>query len=180
MMPQKKNPDVAELVRGKSGRFIGNLVRLLTIVKGLPMTYNRDLQEDKEAVFDSVEQLGKVLAILAKVFENTKVRALPEQTLFNEDFSYATDIAEYLVRKGVPFRKAHQIVGSLVSHCLENHTGVDQVELETLKNFAPQFDADIYVTITLPNVVESKKSQGGTAGANVRKQIGEWEKRFKS
>ncbi len=180
MMPQKKNPDVAELVRGKSGRFVGNLMRLLTIMKGLPMTYNRDMQEDKEAVFDSVEQLGRALAILTKVFENTNVRPLPEQSLFDGDFSYATDIAEYLVRKGVPFRRAHQIVGSLVSHCLENHTGVDQVDMETLKKFAPQFESDVYLVISPAHGVESKKSFGGTSPVNVRKQISEWEKRFKA
>ncbi len=179
MMPQKKNPDVAELVRGKAGRFIGNLVRLLTVLKGLPRTYNRDLQEDKEAVFDSVRHLGRVLAILAGLFQAVKVRNVTETGVFEGDFSYATDVAEYLVRKGVPFRKAHQITGSLVSYCLENHTDVPHVDLDTLKKFAPQFDKDIYLAISIPSVVESKKSYGGTSPANVRRQLNEWEKKWK-
>ena len=179
MMPQKKNPDVVELVRGKAGRFIGNLVRLLTVLKGLPLSYNRDMQEDKEPVFDSVEQLGKVINILARLMENVRVRPLAEQRLFGTDFSCATDIAEYLVRKGVPFRKAHQITGSLVSYCIENHTGVEQMELEALKKFAQEFEADIKLAITVPSLVESKKSYGGTSPVNVRKQLREWEKRLK-
>ena len=99
--------------------------------------------------------------------------------MFERDFSYATDVAEYLVRKGIAFRKAHQITGSLVAYCLENKTNVDQLELVTLKKFAPEFERDLYLAISLPSVVESKKSYGGTSPVNVRRQIGEWEKKFK-
>jgi argininosuccinate lyase len=181
MMPQKKNPDVAELVRGKTGRFIGNLVQLLTVLKGLPMTYNRDMQEDKESVFDSVEQLTGVLEVMTHLFHNIRVQTPSRDRFAGEDFSYATDIAEYLVRKGVPFRKAHQITGGLVSYCLENNTTVAQVDLTTLQNaFAPEFNKDIYVAISESNVIESKTTYGGTASANVRRQIGQWEKRLKS
>ena len=178
LMPQKVNPDVPELVRGKAGRFIGNLMRLLTVLKGLPLTYNRDMQEDKEAVFDSAEQLGSVLDILAALIENVKLRALSSERMFEGDFSYATDIAEYLVRKGVPFRKAHHITGSFVSYCLENNVGLEQVSLETLKKFAPQFEKDAYMVASIPSVVESKTSFGGTSPVNVRRQLSQWEKKL--
>ena len=176
IMPQKKNPDVAELIRGKTGRVYGNLVSLLTVMKGLPMSYNRDMQEDKEPLFDTVDTVKGCLAILSEMTKNLKFkkdRMLEEAA---KGFSTATDVADYLVMKGVPFRKSHGIVGRIVGHCLENDKELSDLTIKEFGEFYSGFDEDVYGCLTAEGSVSSKKSYGGTAREVVLKRIEEIEK----
>ena len=167
IMPQKKNPDVAELIRGKTGRVYGNLVALLTTLKGLPMTYNRDLQEDKEPLFDTVDTAKACLAVLAGMMGNVRFNTARMREEAAKGFTTATDLAEYLVKKGVPFRRSHEIIGRLVAYCLEKNKELQGLSLEELKKFHPAFEKDALSVVDPGESVDSKQVMGGTA----RKQV---------
>jgi len=175
IMPQKKNPDVAELIRGKTGRVYGSLVALLTVLKGLPMTYNRDLQEDKEALFDTVDTVKASLAILADMIPRLTYdrERLAQQAA--EGFATATDVAEYLVRQGVPFREAHRIVGRIVAHCLAAGRQLAELTLLELQRFHPSFAADVEACMRPEAAVNAKDIPGGTARARVEARLAELE-----
>jgi argininosuccinate lyase len=176
IMPQKKNPDVAELIRGKTGRVYGDLFAIMTLLKGLPMTYNRDLQEDKEPLFDAVDTVKNCLKIFTEMIKYTEFNAAKMFLAAEGGFSTATDIAEYLVGKGVPFRRAHEIVGKIVAYCLKNKKGLDNLTLKEYQEFYKDFTADIKNIIKLEKAVNSRKHIGGTAPAAVLKRINEFEK----
>ncbi len=171
IMPQKKNPDVAELVRGKSGRVYGHLMSLLTMMKGLPLAYNRDLQEDKEALFDTVDTVRQSLRILAKLWEHVSVNKERLEEMAAAGYTLATDVAEYLVLKGVPFRLAHQIVGKIVRYCLEEGKELESLTLDELKGFNKVIDEKIYTVLDLKHSVDSRNSVGGTSLQQVRQAI---------
>jgi argininosuccinate lyase len=171
MMPQKKNPDVAELIRGKTGRVYGNLVALLTILKGLPLSYNRDLQEDKEPMFDTVDTIKGTLAILAAMLPRLVFREERLREAALGGFTLATDVADYLVEKGVPFRKAHEVVGAVVRWCLAEKKGLEELSLEQWKHFSSLIESDLLPRLTLESAVDRRRSYGGTARANVQKQL---------
>ena len=175
LMPQKKNPDVAELIRGKTGRVYGHLVSLLTILKGLPMTYNRDLQEDKEPLFDAVDTLKASLGILAAMIGRLTFNRKRMEKGAEGGFSTATDVAEYLVLKGVPFREAHGIVGKLVAFCLQNEKKLTDLTLKEFRRFYPGFEKDLFACLTVRQSVNARKVTGGTAEETVRKRIAEIE-----
>lgn len=168
IMPQKKNPDIAELVRGKAGRVIGNLTTLLTMMKGLPLAYNKDMQEDKEAVFDAVDTLSMCLTAFVPMVETMKV--LPEnmRRAAARGFINATDCADYLVGKGLPFRDAYKVTGSLVAYCIEHGRTLEDLPLETYRAFHSLFDEDLYEAISLERCVNGRKVLGGPAPENVR------------
>ncbi len=176
IMPQKKNPDVAELIRGKSARVYGDLFAIMTLMKGLPMTYNRDLQEDKEPLFDAVDTVKDCLNIFTEMIRETKFNSLKMYEAASGGFSTATDVAEYLVKKGVPFRKSHEIVGKIVAYCLKNKKTLDQLSLTDYQKFYEGFSADIRDCIKLEKAVNSRKHIGGTATTAVKRRIGEIEK----
>jgi len=176
IMPQKKNPDVAELIRGKCGRVYGDLLAIMTILKGLPMTYNRDLQEDKEPLFDAVDTVKDCLSIFTEMIGQTKFHSAKMYQAAYGGFSTATDVAEYLVKKGVPFRKSHEIVGKIVAHCLRNKKNLDNLSLPDYQKFYNGFSADIRENIKLEKAVNSRNHIGGTATAAVLKRIKEIEK----
>ncbi|MBM4313282.1 MAG: argininosuccinate lyase [Deltaproteobacteria bacterium] len=177
MMPQKKNPDVAELIRGKTGRVYGSLVSLLTILKGLPMTYNRDLQEDKEPLFDTVDTLQASLQLLAAMIGRLTFNRKGMEKGAEGGYSTATDVAEYLVMKGLPFREAHAIVGKLVAFCIENNKTLSGMTLKELKLFYGGFERDIFTRLTVRQSVNARKTTGGTAEETVRRRIDEIEGR---
>ena len=171
IMPQKKNPDVAELIRGKTGRVYGNLISLLTIMKGLPMTYNRDLQEDKEPLFDTVDTLKGCIHIIGEMVGHlsfNRDKMLKEASC---GFLTATDVAEYLVMKGVPFRAAHEIVGRLVAYCIGKNKEMHVLTLKEFRQFHKSFGEDVYSHLKLENAVNSKKSPGGTSRKAVSMRI---------
>jgi argininosuccinate lyase len=176
IMPQKKNPDVAELIRGKTGRVYGNLVSLLTVMKGLPMSYNRDMQEDKEPLFDTADTVKGCLQILSEMTRNLKFKKERMLEGAAGGFSTATDVADYLVMKGVPFRESHGIVGRIVGYCLENDKELSDMTIEEFGEFYSGFDEDVYGCLTAEGSVSSKKSYGGTAREVVLKRIEEIEK----
>ena len=176
IMPQKKNPDVAELIRGKTGRVYGDLFAIMTLLKGLPMTYNRDLQEDKEPLFDAVDTVKDCLKIFTEMIKHTQFNAGKMFFAAQGGFSTATDIAEYLAGKGVPFRRAHEIVGKIVAYCLKNKKGLDNLTLKEYQEFYKDFTADIKNIIKLEKAVNSRNHTGGTATAAVLKRIKEFEK----
>ncbi len=171
IMPQKKNPDMAELVRGKTGRVYGDLLALLTTLKGLPLAYNKDMQEDKEAIFDSVDTVKKCLKIFAPMIRT--MRAIPENmyAAAGKGFINATDLADYLVKKGLPFRTAYKIVGQTVARAIEEKKVLDELSLETLKEFSPLFEEDVYNEISLETCVSKRISAGGTGPQSVAAQI---------
>jgi argininosuccinate lyase len=171
IMPQKKNPDVPELLRGKTGRTYGNLIGLLTVMKGLPLAYNKDLQEDKEGMFDTVETLEGSLMLLAPMIETMTVNKDVMRKAINNDFSNATDIADYLVRKGLPFRDAHEVIGKIVLYSIQSNKFLLDLSFEEYQGFSPLFEEDIYVVLAPEHVVGVRNSFGGTAPAQVEKQI---------
>jgi len=171
IMPQKKNPDMAELVRGKTGRVYGNLMALLTTLKGLPLAYNKDMQEDKEAVFDSIETLEKCLSVFAPMIATMRVNRENMYKAAQGGFINATDLADYLVRKGLPFRSAYKIVGQIVAECIAKKTVLDELPLEAYKAHSELFDNDLYTDISLETCVEKRISAGGTCAASVNKQL---------
>ena len=172
LMPQKKNPDVPELVRGKSGRVFGHLMGLLTMIKGLPLAYNKDFQEDKEALFDGARTLRDCLEAMAILFEEG-LQFRPErlEAAVASDFANATDVADYLVARGVPFREAYQLVGGLVKSCLAEGVLLRQLPLERWQQLHPAFEADIFAAIEPRQVVAARRSEGGTGFAGVRAQL---------
>ncbi len=171
IMPQKKNPDMAELIRGKTGRVYGDLMALLTTLKGLPLAYNKDMQEDKESVFDAVETVHHCLQVASPMLRTMK--ALPDRMkkAAQGGFINATDLADYLVKKGLPFRTAYKISGSLVAECIANNTVLDELPLETYRKYSELFDQDLYTEIALETCVEKRISEGGTSVASVEAQI---------
>ena len=171
IMPQKKNPDMAELVRGKTGRVYGDLMALLTTLKGLPLAYNKDMQEDKEAVFDSLETLEKCLSVFAPMIATMRPIRENMYKAAQGGFINATDLADYLVRKGLPFRSAYKIVGQIVAECIGKKTVLDELPLEAYKAHSDLFDTDLYHDISLETCVEKRISAGGTCIASVEKQI---------
>ncbi|PKN20592.1 MAG: argininosuccinate lyase [Deltaproteobacteria bacterium HGW-Deltaproteobacteria-6] len=178
IMPQKKNPDIAELIRGKTARVYGDLFAILTLLKGLPMTYNRDLQEDKEPLFDAVDTVKNCLAIFTEMLAHTEFKAARMHEAAGGGYSTATDVAEYLVEKGVPFRKAHEIVGNIVALCVKSKKTLADLSLNDYQKFYAGFNADIAARIKLENSVNARKHRGGTATASVKERIREFEKRL--
>ncbi|GAA1009377.1 argininosuccinate lyase [Acrocarpospora pleiomorpha] len=171
IMPQKKNPDVAELARGKSGRLIGSLMTLLTTLKGLPLTYNRDLQEDKEPVFDAVDTLLLVLPAVSGLVSTMRVNTAKLETSASDGFALATDLAELLVRKGVAFRDAHEAVGHLVVWCQVNDKEFGELTDEELAKVSPHFGGDVRDVLSVPGALAARKAYGGTAPDRVRDQL---------
>jgi argininosuccinate lyase len=174
LMPQKRNPDVAELTRGKSGRVIGNLVALLTLLKGLPMTYNRDLQEDKERLFDSVDTVRSTLRLCAAMIRHTRANAEACVGAASDPALLATDLADYLVRKGVPFRTAHHAIGALVALADQAGKRLDQLTPAQLKSIHPKLEADALEVFDLESALAQRNLTGAPAAAQVRKQLSRW------
>lgn len=171
IMPQKKNPDIAELVRGKSGRVVGSLMTLLTIMKGLPLTYNRDLQEDKEPVFDAVDTVSASLSIIAELLENLKFNTEKMIDATKSGFMTATDLADYLVLKDVPFREAHGIVGRIVSYCIDRGCELVDLTVQDMQQFSPVIEKDVYEVISIDGSVQSRISTGGTSLQRVEEAL---------
>lgn len=171
IMPQKKNPDVSELVRGKTGRVTGHLMALLTVVKGLPLAYNKDLQEDKEGLFDTIDTLKFSLTVYAALIRGMKVREDVMKRAVTEDFSNATDLADYLARKGLPFRQAHAVAGAAVARAIERGVYLADFTLEELKELSPLFAEDIYEAISPETCVRLRNSLGGTGYDSVKRQL---------
>ncbi|MBD0384148.1 argininosuccinate lyase [Paenibacillus sedimenti] len=172
IMPQKKNPDVAELVRGKTGRVYGNLFGLMTVLKSLPLAYNKDMQEDKEGMFDTVRTLQGALQLFAPMVSTMKVNTERMRQAVNQDFSNATDIADYLVNKGLPFRQAHEVIGKTVLYCIQNKKYLLDMTIEEFKTFSPLFESDIYEVLQPEQVVNARNVYGGTASNQVSDAIG--------
>ncbi|CAJ1317894.1 argininosuccinate lyase [Paenibacillus sp. PK4536] len=171
IMPQKKNPDVAELVRGKTGRVYGNLIGLLTVLKSLPLAYNKDMQEDKEGMFDTVATLEGALQLFAPMIATMKVNTGRMREAVNKDFSNATDIADFLVGKGLPFRQAHEVIGKTVLYCIQEGKYLLDLTLEEFQNFSPLFDDSIYAVLQPEAVVNARNVYGGTATVQVAAAI---------
>jgi len=178
MMPQKKNPDVAELVRGKTGRVYGSLIALLTTLKGLPLAYNKDLQEDKEGLFDTLKTVNDSLTLYAAMLNSMVVNQQTMLQAVKQDFSNATQLADYLVNKGIPFREAHAIIGKIVLHCIDNHTLLMDLPIATYQQFCPQFEDNIYPILTPEHIVNASKVKGGTAKTAIQQQIQSAEKKL--
>lgn len=172
IMPQKKNPDVAELVRGKTGRVYGNLVGMLTVLKALPLAYNKDMQEDKEGMFDTVRTLQGALQLFAPMIATMKVNRDRMRQAVNQDFSNATDIADYLVGKGLPFRQAHEVIGKTVLYCIQNKKYLLDLSMEEFLQFSELFDDKIYQVLQPEQVVNARNVYGGTATVQVSAAIG--------
>lgn len=173
MMPQKKNPDVAELTRGKTGRVYGDLISLLVIMKGLPLTYNKDMQEVQEAMFDCIDTIKAVLPPFTGMIKTMTIRKDNMEAAALGGFTNATDLADYLVKKGLPFRETHAISGKLVHYCIENGISLLDVSLDKLKEFSPAFEEDVYDAISLKTCVEGRKLIGGPAPETVKKYLDE-------
>jgi len=171
IMPQKKNSDMAELVRGKTGRVYGDLMALLTMLKGLPLAYDKDMQEDKEAVFDALDTVKMCLNVFTPMLRSMTVRADNMKKAAQGGFINATDLADYLVRKGLPFRSAYKVAGKLVSECIQTGCVLETLPLETYRQYSTLVDDDVYAAIDLQTCVETRISEGGTSLASVEKQI---------
>ncbi|MGA2025869.1 MAG: argininosuccinate lyase [Syntrophobacteraceae bacterium] len=171
IMPQKKNPDVPELMRGKTGRVYGNLIALLTVTKGLPLAYNRDLQEDKEPVFDTVDTLLATLRLLSKMLPEIRINRETMARMAVHNFTLATDLADYLVRRDIPFRKAHHVVGRLVQYCIQTGKELGECTLDELKIFHKAFDEDVFPYLDISSVIDRRSSVGGTATSRVKEAI---------
>lgn len=173
IMPQKKNPDVAELIRGKSGRIFGNLIGILTVMKGLPLAYNKDTQEDKEGVFDSIDNIKISLEIFAEMIKTMKINEDKMKASIYAGFTNATDIADYLAKKGMPFRQAHKVVGQLVAYAEGNNKLLTDLTLDEYKMFSSIFEEDVIEKSTIEACVNERKTYGGTAKVEVLRQIKE-------
>jgi argininosuccinate lyase len=175
LMPQKKNPDVAELTRGKSGRVIGNLVALLTTLKGLPMTYNRDMQEDKEPVFDSIDTVRAALAVFAAMLREARVDAAACAAAVADPMLLATDLADYLVLHGIPFRKAHEIIGHAVALCGQKQCELPQLTLADYQALSPAFAADVFDILHVEKSMAARRAIGAPSPENVAAQLARWQ-----
>jgi argininosuccinate lyase len=173
MMPQKKNPDVPELIRGKTGRVFGHLQALLTIMKGLPLAYNRDLQEDKLPLFDTVDTVKASIKMMSEIVAGMKVRRERMQRAVEDGFMNATDVADYLAERGVPFRVAHGIAGRIVQFCLAKNKRIDDLSLDEFKRFSAKFDKSVYGYLKAEAVVARRRALGGTARQNVMRRLKE-------
>lgn len=171
IMPQKKNPDITELIRGKTGRVYGDLFTILTVMKGTPLAYNKDMQEDKEAIFDALDTVNLCITTLDPLVETMKVKKGNMKKAAAEGFINATDCADYLTVKGVPFRDAYKIVGNLVKYCIDNNTILEKLDISIYKSFSEVFDEDIYENINLINCVNKRNVPGGPASDQVKRQI---------
>jgi len=171
IMPQKKNPDVPELVRGKTGRVYGNLVALLTMMKALPLAYNKDMQEDKEPLFDTVDTVKGCIRIFAEMIREMRLNADRMRAAAGGGFSTATDVADYLVRRGMPFRDAHEVVGKAVRYCIEARKELEELTLAEWRGFSAFIEEDIMAAITLGASVNARSTTGGTALERVREEI---------
>lgn len=171
IMPQKKNPDMAELVRGKTGRVYGNLMAMLTTLKGLPLAYNKDMQEDKEAIFDSIDTVKMCLEVFAPMIATMRVNAENTYKAAQKGFINATDLADYLAKKGLPFRSAYKIVGQIVGDCIKKGEVLDSYPLNEYQRYSPLFEADLYEEISLKTCVEKRNSFGGASPQSVCEQI---------
>lgn len=171
IMPQKKNPDMAELVRGKTGRVYGDLVAILTVMKGLPLAYNKDMQEDKSALFDALDTVKDVLVVLTGMLQTLSVRRERLAEAVREDFSNATDLADYLAKKGLPFRQAHEVIGRLVLYCVREKKFLADLSLREFQAHSALFAEDVYEVIVPEHVVEARNTQGGTSLAQVTQQL---------
>ncbi len=171
IMPQKKNPDMAELVRGKTGRVYGDLMALLTTLKGLPLAYNKDMQEDKEAVFDACDTVVMCLQVFTGMVESITANTANMKRAAQKGFINATDLADYLVKKGMPFRSAYKISGQLVALCIQQNTVLEELELKVYQSYSELFGSDLYEHIDLLNCMEKRSSEGGTSTASVKAQI---------
>ena len=171
IMPQKKNPDIPELVRGKTGRVYGDLTTLLTLMKGIPLAYNKDMQEDKEAIFDAIDNTKICLELFGSMLETTTFKTEKMKQASAYGFINATDCADYLVKKGMPFRTAYKIIGQIVAYCIQNNKSLDGLTIEEYKNFSDVFGDDVYEAIDLINCVNERKCYGGPAPESVKRQI---------
>ncbi|MEM7013500.1 MAG: argininosuccinate lyase, partial [Verrucomicrobiota bacterium] len=178
LMPQKKNPDVAELTRGKSGRLLGNLTSLLTTLKGLPMTYNRDLQEDKEPLFDSIDTAKLVLAVFAEMIDAIKINEPATASAAADPFLLATDIADYLVLKAVPFRQAHEICGQLTAFSIKENRGFPDLTLDEFRQFSDVFAEDVFDLFDVRKALEARQGVGAPSPDNVAGQVASWRQRL--
>ena len=179
IMPQKKNPDMAELIRGKTGRVYGDLMAMLTILKGLPLAYNKDMQEDKEMIFDAVDTVKICLEVLAPMVQTMKINGENTYRAAQKGFINATDLADYLTKKGMPFRAAYKIVGQIVAECIQKDLVLDNYPLESYQKYSELFTDDLYKEIALETCVEKRNSEGGASPVSVRKQIDEVRKELK-
>ena len=170
IMPQKKNPDMCELIRGKTGRVYGHLIGLLTVMKGLPLAYDKDMQEDKEGVFDALDTLYFALDIYAGMITTMTVNGDHTRQVLESDFSNATDMADYLAKKGLPFRQAHAVVGSAVHYCIEHHKVLLDLSMEEFRSMSPLFEEDIKEALSIENCVKNRESYGGTGPKSVERQ----------
>jgi len=171
IMPQKKNPDMAELIRGKTGRVYGDLMALLTTMKGLPLAYNKDMQEDKESVFDATETVRMCLDVMTPMIDTMTVRSDRMRKAAEEGFINATDLADYLVRKGMPFRDAYRVSGSIVAECIRTGSVLETLTLETYRSYSNLFSGDLYDAIDLSACVAKRTSEGGPSAASIKAQI---------
>ncbi|MBR5447717.1 MAG: argininosuccinate lyase, partial [Clostridia bacterium] len=171
IMPQKKNPDMAELVRGKTGRVYGDLMALLTALKGLPLAYNKDMQEDKEAIFDAAETIKMCLKVFVPMIRTMTANREEMKAAAQRGFINATDLADYLVKKGLPFRSAYKISGQIVAYCIEHGTVLEELPMDVYKSYSELFDSDVYGEIDLLTCVEKRISEGGTSVSSVERQI---------
>lgn len=178
MMPQKINPDVPELVRGKTGRVYGDLMQILTVLKGLPLTYNKDLQEDKESLFDGVDTTLACLEVMIGLLPGVEVHESAMALALQKGFLLATDLAEYLVQKQVPFREAHEVVGNIVCYCEQKKLHLEDLDLKTLQSFAKVVAPDVYEVLHVQAALDRRKTYGGTAKNQVKMQIRRAKKRF--
>ena len=173
-MPQKKNPDVAELTRGKSARLIGNLMSILTLIKGLPMTYNRDLQEDKEPLFDSIDTISLAMQVFTEMISGMDVNAPKTAAAASDPMLLATDLADYLVNHGVPFRQAHEVIGKLVAYSIEENRPFGELTVEEFQRFSPAFEPDVKACLNLETAMQARQGIGAPSPQNVKAQLARW------
>ena len=171
IMPQKKNPDIPELVRGKTGRVYGDLMTMLTVMKALPLAYNKDMQEDKEPVFDAVDTVKKCLPVFTAMLDTMTLYPENMRRAAGEGFINATDCADYMVRKGLPFRDAYTVVGRLVNYCIANKLTLETLPLEKYREFSPVFDEDVFDAISLETCISTRNVPGGPAPEQVEAQM---------
>jgi argininosuccinate lyase len=171
IMPQKKNPDVAELVRGKTGRAYGDLMALLTVMKSLPLAYNKDMQEDKEAIFDAVDTIKMCLPVFTKMLATMKIKKDCMYKAAQGGFTNATDVADYLVKKGIPFRSAHEIIGKMVLYCINHGKAIEELSMEEFREFSERIEEDVYTEISLEKCVSGRNLPGGPAVESVKASI---------